>query len=392
MVTRRNFLQLNTNAKLENKGADILIYVFQRGAADGLNLVVPYGDEDYYANRPNIAIAKPNSSDDAALDLDGFFGLNPALSALLPIYQNKDLAMVHACGSLGSDHSHFKTQAVVDRGTIDETISSGWLARYANSYENSDSTAFKSVALSKSIPKSLSGADQVIALDNIASFAIKAPESESEAIQNNLLTLFTGQTSLDKVAQATFNGLEEVASINPEDFPVENEAVYPNSGFGNRFKDLALLIKSGIGVETASIDIGGWDTHNDENAALAPLAQDFAETLAAFYADMGNRMQNITVITLTEFGRRVAENGSGGTDHGTGNVLFAMGGGINGGQVFTDWPGLRTQDLVGPGDLLPTTDYRTVIAELMEKRMNYSNHQELFPDYEVPEYLGIFNS
>ena len=392
MVTRRNFLQLNTNAKLENKGADILIYVFQRGAADGLNLVVPYGDENYYANRPNIAIAKPNSSDDAALDLDGFFGLNPALSALLPIYQNKDLAMVHACGSLGSDHSHFKTQAVVDRGTIDETISSGWLARYANSYENSDSTAFKSVALSKSIPKSLSGADQVIALDNIANFAIKAPESESEAIQNNLLTLFTGQTSLDKVAQATFNGLEEVASINPEDFPVENEAVYPNSGFGNRFKDLALLIKSGIGVETASIDIGGWDTHNDENAALAPLAQDFAETLAAFYTDMGDRMQNITVITITEFGRRVAENGSGGTDHGTGNVLFALGGGINGGQVFTDWPGLRTQDLVGPGDLLPTTDYRTVIAELMEKRMNYSNHQELFPDYEVPEYLGIFIS
>jgi uncharacterized protein (DUF1501 family) len=392
MVTRRNFLQLSANTKLENKGSDILIYVFQRGAADGLNLVVPYGDEDYYANRPNIAIAKPNSSEGAALDLDGFFGLNPALSALLPIYQNKDLAMVHACGLVDSDHSHFKTQATVDRGSLDQNINSGWLARYANSYENSDSTAFKSVALSKSIPKSLSGAEQVVALDNIASFAIKAPDSESVAIKNNLLTLFAGETSLDKVAQATFNGLEEVALINPEDFPVENDAVYPGSGFGNRFKDLALLIKSGIGVETASIDIGGWDTHNDENTALTPLAQDFAETLAAFYADMGDRMQNITVISLTEFGRRVAENGSGGTDHGTGNVAFVMGGGVNGGQVFTDWPGLRAQDLVGPGDLLPTTDYRTVIAELMDKRMNYANHQELFPDYEVPEYLGIFKN
>ncbi len=392
MVTRRNFLQLSVNTKLENKGSDILIYVFQRGAADGLNLVVPYGDEDYYANRPNIAIAKPNSSENAALDLDGFFGLNPALSAFLPIYQNKDLAMVHACGSLGSDHSHFKTQAIVDRGTSDQNINSGWLARYANSYENSDSTAFKSVAMSKSIPLSLSGAEQVVALDNIANFSIKAPETESDAIQNNLLTLFAGETSLDKVAQATFNGLEEVASINPEDFPVENEAVYPSSGFGNRFKDLALLIKSGIGVEAASIDSGGWDTHNDENAALTPLAQDFAETLAAFYTDMGDRMQNITIIALTEFGRRVAENGSGGTDHGTGNVAFVMGGGVNGGQVFTDWPGLRAQDLVGPGDLLPTTDYRTVIAEMMEKRMNYANHQELFPDFEVPEYLGIFKN
>ncbi len=392
MHTRRSFLQIGSSNKVENKNADILIYVFQRGAADGLNLVVPYGDENYYANRPSIAIAKPNSSEGAALDLDGFFGLNPALSALLPIYQSNDLAMVHACGSLNSSHSHFKAQDDVDRGALNQDINSGWLARYANSYENNDSTAFKSVALSKSIPKSLSSAEQVVALDNIASFVIKAPESESVDIQNNLLTLFAGATSLDKVAQATFNGLEEVASINPEDFPVENDATYPSSGFGNRFKDLALLIKSGIGVEMASIDIGGWDTHNDENTALTPLAQDFAETLATFYTDMGDRMQNITIIALTEFGRRVAENGSGGTDHGTGNVAFVMGGSVNGGQVFTDWPGLRAEDLVGPGDLLPTTDYRTVIAELMEKRMNYTNFEELFPDFEVPEYLGIFKN
>ncbi len=392
MQTRRNFLQLGSSNKVENKNADILIYVFQRGAADGLNLIVPHGDEDYYANRPNIAVAKPNGSNDAALDLDGFFGLNPAMSALLPIYENTDLAMIHACGELGSSHSHFKTQADVDRGTRDEGVQSGWLARYANSSNNVNSTAFKSVALNKSIPKSLSGAEQVVALDNIDGFAIKAPESESIALQAKLSSLFAGKSALDKVAQATFNGLAEVASINPEDYPVENEANYPNSGFGNRFKDLALLIKSGIGVETASIDIGGWDTHNDENATLAVLAKEFADSLAAFYADMGDRMQNITVISLTEFGRRVAENGSNGTDHGTGNVAFVMGGGVNGGQVFTDWPGLRDQDLVGPGDLLPTTDYRTVIAELMDKRMNFTNQQELFPDFEVPEYLGIFNS
>ncbi len=393
MISRRNFMGLaSQQTTVEDKNVDILIYVFQRGAADGLNLVVPYGDEDYYANRPTVALNKPDSGDGSVLDLDGFFGLNPAMSALMPLYQNKNLAMIHACGSLETTHSHFETQDFIDRGIKDIGVKTGWLARYVNSYEKGDSTSFKSTAMNTAVPKSLAGAQQVVALSNISSFKIVAPQTEQEPVSNQLLSLFSGDKPLDLVAQATFAGLDDVASIDPEEFPVESDAVYPNSGFGNRFKDLALLIKSGIGVETASIDIGGWDTHNDENATLAVLAKEFADTLAAFYADMGDRMQNITVISLTEFGRRVAENGSGGTDHGTGNVAFVMGGGVNGGQVFADWPGLRAEDLVGPGDLLPTTDYRTVIAELMDKRMNYTGFEELFPDFEVPEYLGIFGN
>lgn len=398
MSTRRNFLTLDfdspqkSTAKNSNINPDILIYIFQRGAADGLNLIVPHGDSDYYANRPNLAISAPGNGSNSAIDLDGFFGLNPDLSALLPIYENQDLAMVHACGSLDSTHSHFKTQAFVDKGTLDSTIGGGWLARYVNSYDDENSTAFKSVAMNSATPKSLDGAKNVVALGSIDGFSIVAPDSEAELINNNLLALFDGENSLDKVAQATFSAIDSIADINPNDFPVENNAQYPNSNFANKLKDLAVLIKSGIGVETASVDIGGWDTHDSQAPALTQLAQDYANSLAAFYYDMGERMANISIITITEFGRRLKENGSGGTDHGTGNVAFVMGGGVNGGQVFTDWPGLSANDLVGPGDLAPTTDYRTVISECLDKRLYFNDSETTFPGFDVPEYLGLFET
>jgi len=398
MSSRRKFITLDygSQKQLTAKNAstipDILIYIFQRGAADGLNLIVPHGDSDYYAKRPNLAIPAPGTGSNSAIDLDGFFGLNPDLAALLPIYDNQDLAMVHACGSLDGSHSHFKTQAFVDRGTIDTTIVSGWLARYANSYEDDSSTAFKSVAMNSATPKSLDGANSAVALGNIENFSIIAPAAETELINNNLLALFSGDQSLDKVAQATFSAINNVADINPADFPVENNAQYPDSGFANKLKDLAILIKSGIGVETASVDIGGWDTHDAQAPALTQLAQDYANSLAAFYYDMGDYMDNISIITITEFGRRVTENGSGGTDHGTGNVAFIMGGGVNGGQVYADWPGLNQDDLVGPGDLAPTTDFRTIISECLDKRLYFNDHQTTFPGFEVPEYLGLFKT
>lgn len=392
MLSRRNFLSFTTKEKAQdNQNADILIYIFQRGAADGLNLVVPYADNDYYAHRPNLAIPAPNTEEDSVLDLDGFFGLNPDLSALMPIYENKDLAMIHACGSLESDHSHFTTQAFVDRGTTDSGIGSGWLARYVNSYADENSTAFKSVAMSSAVPKSLVGAEQVVALNTIEDFNIIAPDSEVELIKSKLSDLFSQEQSLDNAAQATFAALDSVAELSLEDYPVENDAQYPTSSFGSKLRDLAILIKSGIGVETATLNIGGWDTHNQQAPALSTLAQDYADSLAAFYTDMGDNIANITVITLTEFGRRASENGSGGTDHGTGNVAFVMGRGVNGGQVYADWPGLTDADLVGPGDLAVTTDFRTIIAELMDKRLGYTDHENLFPEFEVPEYLGIFH-
>jgi uncharacterized protein (DUF1501 family) len=398
MSSRRKFLNLDYSSpqqatdKNANDNPDILIYIFQRGAADGLNLVVPHGDSNYYAKRPNLAIPAPGTGANATIDLDGVFGLNPDLSALLPIYDNQDLAMVHACGSLEGSHSHFKTQAFVDRGTTDSAIGSGWLARYVNSYDDENSTAFKSVAMNSATPKSLDGANKAVAIGNIENFSIIAPESETDLINNNLLTLFSGEESLDKVAQATFSAIDSVAEINPNDFPVENNAQYPDSGFANKLKDLAILIKSGIGVETASIDIGGWDTHDAQAPALTQLARDYANSVAAFYYDMGEQMANISIITITEFGRRVAENGSGGTDHGTGNVAFIMGGGVNGGKVYTDWPGLSQNDLVGPGDLAPTTDFRTIISECLDKRLYFNDFETTFPGFVVPEYLGLFET
>jgi len=375
---------------MHGSNPDILIYVFQRGAADGLNLVVPYADTNYYANRPTLSIPAPGSGEGSAIDLDGFFGLNPDLAALMPIYQANDLAMIHACGSEDSTHSHFKTQVFVDRGTVDSTVGTGWLARYVNSNGNNTDSAFKSVAMNSAIPSSLSGADSVVALSSIEGFNINAPEPESDLINQQLLDMFSGTQSLDNAAQATFAAVDIIQQINPDDYPVDNNAQYPDSQFGNKFKDLGILIKSDIGIETASVDIGGWDTHDSQANTLSQLAQDYANSLAAFYTDMGDRMANITIVTITEFGRRLAENGSGGTDHGTGNVAFVMGGGVNGGQVYTDWPGLSTNDLVGPGDLAATTDYRTVIAELLDKRLFFNDHETVFPGFDVPEYLNLF--
>ncbi len=394
MNSRRNFLTLNYNKNTSQSGnnPDLLIYVFQRGAADGLNLVVPYTDTNYYANRPTLAIPAPGSGDGSAIDLDGFFGINPDLAALLPIYHAQDLAMIHACGSQDSTHSHFKTQAFVDRGTIDSSFDSGWLARYANSYSNETESAFKSVAMNTAIPASLSGASSVVALSSIEGFDIIAPESESDLISYHLLDLFSSNESLGRAAISTFAAVDIIKEINIGDYPIENDAQYPNSQFGNKLKDLAILIKSDIGIDTASVDIGGWDTHDSQANTLSQLAQDYANSMAAFYYDMGDRMANISVVTLTEFGRRLSENGSGGTDHGKGNVAFIMGGGVNGGQVYRDWPGLSSNDLVGPGDLAPTTDYRTVLAELLDKRLFFNDYETVFPGFEVPDYLNLFQA
>jgi uncharacterized protein (DUF1501 family) len=392
MLSRRDFFTVGQKKIPNNKAeqADILIYVFQRGAADGLNLIVPYGDNDYYINRPTIAIPAPGNGVNSALDLDGFFGLNPALSSLLPIYDVGDLAMVHACGTTEGSHSHFKNQAFIDRGTVDNNFSTGWLSRYVNSYANTDESAFKSVAMSAAIPPSLAGAEAVVALESIEGFNIIAPESEAQSMNNQLISLFAGEQSLDKVAQATFSAVDLVASIDVNDFPVENDAQYPQSSFGNRLRDLAILIKSDIGIETASIDIGGWDTHDSQAQTLDSLATDYADSMAAFYNDMGDAIANISVITITEFGRRATENGSAGTDHGTGNVAFVMGGGVNGGQVYSNWPGLGPTELYGIGDLAPTTDYRTIISECLDKRLFYTDNQTVFPDFELPNYLDLF--
>lgn len=394
MFSRRDFFTLSPNkTKPEDATqADIIIHIFQRGAADGLNLLVPYADPDYYANRPTLAIPAPGTGNGSAIDLDGFFGLNPDLSALLPIYYAQDLAMVHACGSLQDvTHSHFKAQAIIDRGTFDDSVTTGWLARFGNSY-NEGAITFQAVAMNTSITPNLSGANAVVALNSINGFGITVPESETELISNQLLDLFSGEQSLDQAALATLSAVNIIAEITPQDFPVENDAQYPDSRFGRKLKDLAILIKADIGIDIASVDIGGWDTHDSQAPALSQLAQDYANSLAAFYYDMGERMKNISIVTITEFGRRVAENGSAGTDHGTGNVAFVMGGGVNGGQVYSDWPGLSEDAQVGPGDLAATTDFRTVIAELLDKRLFFSDHETVFPEFEVPEYLGLFET
>ncbi len=390
MLSRRKFLNLAQSQNDTNSEAqDKLIFIFQRGAADGLNLVVPYGDEDYYRNRPTLALGKPNSGAGSVIDLDGFFGLNPDMAALLPIFEAGNLAFIHACGSQDGNHSHFSTQAFVDRGTVDEDYASGWLARYVNAIGNPTGNPFQSIAMSLATSPSLRGAESTVALNSIADFNLFAPDGEVESIKNQLSAMYAGNNAIDEVAQASFLAIDAISGLNSDDFPVENDAQYPSSAFANKLKDLAILLKSNLGVEVASVDIGGWDSHDSQATMLSGLAQDYANSLAAFYTDMGTAMDNITIVTLTEFGRRVAENGSGGTDHGTGNVAFVMGKAVNGGVVYRDWPGLATNQLVGPGDLAATTDFRTVLAEIFAKRMNFDDFATLFPDFTVGDFLGV---
>ena len=389
MLSRRGLLSLDFSND-ENK--DTVVFIFQRGAADGLNLVVPYADDDYYANRPTLALPKPNSLEGSVIDLDGFFGLNPDLSALLPMFEKGDLAFIHACGSLDGTHSHFSTQAFVERGAVDNKIATGWLARYLNSIGNPNQNPFQSVAMNYASPKSLQGANATVAINTIDDFTLLAPDSEVDGISQQLQDMYIDDNSLDSIAQATFSAIEIISELNSDDFPVENNAQYPETEFAAKLKDLAVLIKSGMGIEVASVDIGGWDSHDSQSVMLEGLAQNYANSVAAFYTDLGKRMNNITIITLTEFGRRVAENGSGGTDHGTGNVAFVMGGGVNGGQVYRDWPGLQQNNLVGPGDLAPTTDFRTLLSEMFEKRLNFTDIEMLFPGFESQNYLNLFKS
>lgn len=386
-------IALATDGDNASSGSDILINVFQRGAADGLNMIVPYGDPDYYANRPSLAIAKPDSGNpDAALMLDGFFGLHPAMSALLPIFQAGGLAMVHATGSLDSTHSHFESQVFVDRGFIGiSEVNDGWVGRYLQNAVTDQQSVFRGLAMGNSVQISLRGEISAVAMQNIASFDLQAPDSESNLIKTQLNTLFSHGSILDATSNTTLAAIEQLKTANPQQFTEENGAVYPDTVFGQQMKEIGQMIKADMGVQVACVDLGGWDTHEGQAATMATLAAEFADSLAAFHTDMGTRMNNITLVSLTEFGRRLEENASGGTDHGRGNVAFFMGGGVNGGQVYANWPGLNQEALSGPGDLMPTVDYRTLISEMSEKRLAV-NPAHLFPDFQPEPYLGLFRT
>jgi len=359
-----------------------LVVIFQRGAADGLNIVVPHGEQAYYAMRPSINI--PRTS---VLDLDGFFGLHPSMLAFQPIWKQKHLAIVHAAGSPDPTRSHFDAQDFMESGTPGlKATEDGWLNRTLHSLPSSDA-AFRAVAMGPALPRILSGSEPAVAINNLNDFGIGGGNAKPSPVQNSFEAMYAG--SVDAVlhgsAQETFAAVKMLKSANPAQYTPSAGANYPRGRFGDSLKQLAQLIKANLGVQVAFADIGGWDHHVNEGSTegqIANVLRDFSQSLAALWADLGDLAEDTVIVTMSEFGRTVRENGNRGTDHGHANVMFILGGPVRGGRVYGGWPGLDPSQLYEGRDLALTTDFRRVLGEAVYRHLGNRELNGVFPDFE----------
>jgi uncharacterized protein (DUF1501 family) len=365
---------------------DTLVVVFLRGAADVLNMVVPHGEDAYYQLRPSLGIARPDDSkkkkEERAVDLDGFFGLHPNMQPLLDAWQSEQLAIIHACGAPDESRSHFKAMELMERGVDDERgPASGWIGRHLATLNTGNSSPLRAVGMGTRPQKSLTGSVPVSALRSIADFHLGG---DQRALQQMRLALSTVYEN-DVLGQDTLAIMDTLQTLDPLKYTAARDAVYPDSEFGLALKQTAMLIKAQVGLEVSAIDLGGWDTHfaQGSSTGLMPnLMKDLAEGLAAFHDDMADHQNQLTTVTMSEFGRRASENGSLGTDHGHGSMMMVLGGNVDGGKVHGEWPGMQEGQLIGPGDLAVTTDYRDVLSEILTKRLNNPATDEIFPEYQ----------
>jgi uncharacterized protein (DUF1501 family) len=389
-----SFLERTVLAANNPNNKKIMIVIFQRGAADGLNIVVPFGDTAYYKSRPTLAIAKPSSSDEqSAIDLDGFFGLHPALKAFKPFYDAKQLAVVHAAGSPDSTRSHFDAQDYMEIGTPGiKSTPDGWLNRYLQTKEevNKDQlAALRGIAIGNKQPRALAGSTPSLTVASLNAFEVRGGTKTSSAFE----TMY-GKSSDDIIAPAGVDALEAmrtIRKIRSGGYSPSNNAIYPNGQFGNSLKQIAQLIKSNVGLEIAFADLGGWDTHTAQKPRLNQLLKEFSSGIAALYQDLGDKMQDIVIVTMSEFGRTVKENGTAGTDHGHANCMFVMGGGVKGGKVYGKWPGLEREQLYEARDLALTTDFRTVCGEVITKHCGAKDLTKIFPKFQMGNSLSILS-
>ena len=364
-----------------------LVAIFQRGAADGLNVVVPFAEKRYYEMRPTIAVPKPGGApEDSAIDLDGFFGLHPSLAPLKPLYDQKALAIVHAVGSPDPTRSHFDAQDYMESGTPGRKATrGGWMNR-ALGVEKGNVSPVRAVAMGPALPRSMRGANPAVAIDDLKGFQVRDAGSSGTF---EAMYMRTPDTVLQGPGKDTFEAVKLLESIQKQAYTPGGGAQYPRGRFGDSLQQIARLIRAEVGVEVAFADIGGWDHHVNEvgqRASLGPLAtllREYGQGLAAFCQDLGDRMADVVLVTMSEFGRTAQENGNRGTDHGHANVMFVMGGGVRGGKVFGTWPGLEREQLWEGRDLNLTTDFRDVLSELVENQLGGRNLQAVFPGYAV---------
>lgn len=380
---------------------DLLVCVFMRGGMDGLNAVIPHFETDYFDARKTLAISEPDTGNEkSAIEIDDRFSLHPSLRSLLDPFHAGDLAIIHACGSPDPTHSHFDAMDYMERGTPGEkSLSTGWIARHLQTAPWENSSAFRAVGIGAGLQASLRGPVPAAALQSVAEFHLPGVAQSVAVLQQTLSSLYELPVEdedlfqvLNDQAKTTFDAIELLSGLDAENYRPSAGTEYPDDEFGRGLSQVALLAKAELGLEIACIDLGGWDTHvqqGSEEGRMPALMESLASGLGAFHLDMGDQMKRITVVTMSEFGRRLKENGGGGTDHGHGGVMFVMGGGIFGGKVYADWPGLAQENLYGPGDLAVTIDFRDVLGEIVSKRLNNDQLDQIFPEYNAFKFVGL---
>ncbi len=349
-----------------------LVVLFQRGAADGLNIVAPFSEANYYRLRPTIAIPQPRRGvADAAIDLDGFFGLHPSLAPLEPLFRKDELAIVHAAGSPDPTRSHFDAQDFMESGTPGvKATEDGWLNRAMEAGPEENASPFRAVAMGPNLPRMLHGSASAIALPDLRQFKVM-PQSQATAatVQGGFEAMYaqTVDTALHGTGAETFEAIDMLRKVDPSKYAPEHGAQYPTSRLGQS-----------LGVQ----------------GQLSNLLKDLGQGLAAFHQDMGDRMQDIVVVTMSEFGRTAKENGNRGTDHGHANCMFVMGGDVRGGRVYGAWPGLADQQLNEGRDLALTTDFRLVLGEILSKHNGVLDLNAVFPGFEnnLRKFPGLIRS
>jgi uncharacterized protein (DUF1501 family) len=372
-----------------------MVVLFQRGAMDGLNVVVPFGEPNYYRLRPTIAIPAPKRGGaEAAIDLDGFFGLHPSLAPIEPLFHSGQLAIVQAVGSPDPTRSHFDAQDFMESGTPGrKATDDGWLNRAMQAAPEEGASPFRAVAFGPYLPRTLQGTAPAVAIPDLKQFKMYGPQ---QTVEGGFEAMYaqTVDHVLRGVGQETFEAIDQLKKINPDAYQPANGAQYPNNKFGKSLMEIAELFKAEVGLEVAFLDSGGWDHHVNEGGVqgqLSNLLRDLGQGMAAFHQDMGDRMGDVVFVSMSEFGRTVRENGNHGTDHGHANCMFVMGGDVKGGHVYAKWPGLGDAELYQGRDLAVTTDYRSVLGEILAKHVGNRDLKPVFPGYanDPRAFLGL---
>jgi uncharacterized protein (DUF1501 family) len=392
-----SFLTRTAFAQARSPRAKQLVAIFQRGAVDGLSVVVPFRESEYYRARPTISIGRPNSGDSSAIDLDGFFAFNPRMSPLLPFWNAHQLAIVHACGSPDATRSHFDAQDYMETATPGvKSTPDGWLNRYLQNRAGESASPFRAVSVTGQLPRLLQGRSPALAVDQIGQFGIRGEQASAPAGASfEALYASTADRIFNATAHEAFDAIKMLKAADAAQSQLAHGADYPRSAFGQALNQIVQLIKSDVGVEVAFAEVGGWDTHVSQGSAQGQLAgrlDDFSRGIAALVADLGNRMADVVVLTMSEFGRAVAENGNRGTDHGHGNAMMVIGGEVKGGRVYGKWPGLSPESRFEGRDLAVTTDFRDVFAEVLVRHLGVQDPQSIFPGFAISadRFPGLF--